>query len=229
MPSSLYNVYQKLFRLFFPRQYKQHRELLYWKGRKLRETTLVNDHYAYFYTTYFGLSTDFYAGKRILDIGCGPRGSLEWAGMAAERVGLDPLVGEYQKLGIERHHMTYVSAPAERIPFPDAYFDVACSFNSLDHVDDLPQVIGEIKRVVKPGGLFLLIVEANHPPMITEPVTFHWTDTNLFVDAFRVDVLHKFEIGDDIYQQITQNRVFDEANPADRSGVLAVKFVRKGT
>ena len=29
------------------------------------------------------------------DIGCGPRGSLEWATMAAERVGLDPPVNKY--------------------------------------------------------------------------------------------------------------------------------------
>jgi len=39
---------------------------------------------------YFGLSKDFYKGKKILDIGCGPRGSLEWADMTLERVGLDP-------------------------------------------------------------------------------------------------------------------------------------------
>jgi ubiquinone/menaquinone biosynthesis C-methylase UbiE len=227
LTSSLYSIYRRLYQHFFPRKYKQHRELLFWKGRKAHEKTLVNDHYAHFYTTHFGLSQNFYTGKRILDLGCGPRGSLEWAHNAAERVGLDPLVPAYRKLGIDRHQMTYVHAPAEKIPFPDAYFDVVCSFNSLDHVDDLMQTIAEIKRVVRPGGLFLLIVEANHPPLVTEPVTFCWDDTRLFEDAFRVERVRKYENGDDIYQQISQDRVFDDANPASRSGVLSALFVRR--
>lgn len=225
--NALYHVYQKLYAHFFPRQYKQHHELLYWQGRKLREQTLVNDHYAYFYTTYFGLTPDFYTGKSILDIGCGPRGSLEWASMAAERVGLDPLADRYRRLGTASHRMTYANAPAEQIPFAGGYFDVVCSFNSLDHVDDLIKTVAEIKRVVRPGGLFLLIVEANHPPMITEPVTFRWEDVGLFEDAFRVDRLRKYEIGDDIYQQLSHNRFYDDNNPTSRPGVLAVKFVRK--
>ena len=29
------------------------------------------------------------SGMRVLDVGCGPRGSLEWATMAARRVGID--------------------------------------------------------------------------------------------------------------------------------------------
>ena len=39
---------------------------------------------------YFNLDKSFYKNKRILDVGCGPRGSLEWDDMALERVGLDP-------------------------------------------------------------------------------------------------------------------------------------------
>jgi ubiquinone/menaquinone biosynthesis C-methylase UbiE len=35
------------------------------------------------------------------------------------------------------HGMTYVAARSEEIPFPEGYFDVVSSFNSLDHVDDL--------------------------------------------------------------------------------------------
>ena len=31
------------------------------------------------YTVVFGLTRDDFAGKAVLDVGCGPRGSLEWA------------------------------------------------------------------------------------------------------------------------------------------------------
>ena len=68
----------------------------------------------------FDLEPSFYEGKRILDIGCGPCGSLEWADMAAERVGLDPLVPQSMELGAKKHEMTYVAAPSEKIPFPMA-------------------------------------------------------------------------------------------------------------
>jgi 2-polyprenyl-3-methyl-5-hydroxy-6-metoxy-1,4-benzoquinol methylase len=79
------------------RRAKHWLELRYWRQRA---TTLTNnEHYAYFFTEHFGIDREFYAGKRILDIGCGPRGSLEWADEAAERVGADPLADEYLKLG----------------------------------------------------------------------------------------------------------------------------------
>lgn len=222
------SAFEVVYRRLSPRGFKQYRELVYWKYRKDLETNLVNDHYATHFTRCFDLDAQFYAGKRLLDIGCGPRGSLEWASMAAERVGLDPLVPAYLKLGAGSHHMQYVAAPAEEMPFPDGYFDVVSSFNSLDHVDDLLRAIAEIKRVVRPGGLFLLIIEANHPAMVTEPITFHWEDVAFFEDAFEIVDLRKYEIGEgDLYQQITKNQVYDESDPGDRIGVLAAKFKRK--
>jgi ubiquinone/menaquinone biosynthesis C-methylase UbiE len=138
-----------------------------------------------FYTDVFGLTTDDYAGKKILDIGCGPRGSLEWANMAEERVGLDPLADKYMKLGAANHKMTYVASPSEQIPFPDGHFDIVTSFNSLDHVDDLARTIHEIKRVAKPNGRFLLIVEIDHPPTPTEPLTLTKDILNSFAPEFR--------------------------------------------
>src|SRR3990170_4786073 len=97
---------------------KYYYELEYWQRRKLKEGDLSNEHYKYFYTKHFGLDEPFDKGKRILDIGCGPRGSLEWADMAAERVGIDPLAAEYRTLGMAAHKMTYSPAASEAIPFP---------------------------------------------------------------------------------------------------------------
>jgi hypothetical protein len=75
----------------FPVRHKERHEMEYWKSRVAAEGRLKNGHYLELYTSHFGLEPEFYRGKRILDIGCGPRGSLEWADMAAERIGLDPL------------------------------------------------------------------------------------------------------------------------------------------
>ena len=52
---------------------------------QIEEGTLKNSWYVDTFTRRVGIEKDFYHNKKILDIGCGPRGSLEWADMAAER------------------------------------------------------------------------------------------------------------------------------------------------
>ena len=94
--------------------------------------------------------------------------------MADERVGLDPLGDRYRELGADRHAMTYVAAEAEAIPFPDAHFDVVSTHNSLDHVDSVETVVGEIGRVTKQGGTWLLAVGTNAAPTSTEPHLIEW-------------------------------------------------------
>lgn len=152
-----------------PSRWKQHHELQYWKRTKAASGTLTNSHYEWFYTTHFRLGHDDFAGKVLVDIGCGPRGSLEWAGVAARRIGVDPLAAAYRALGADRHAMEYLEAGAERIPLATGLGDFVFSFNSLDHVDDVGLAIREIKRITRPAGRFLLIVEINHPPSPTEP------------------------------------------------------------
>ena len=89
-------------------------ELEYWSAQKESEGDLRNTWFEGFYASHFGLTRGDYTDKRVLDIGCGPRGSLEWATTAAERVGVDPLADDYLALGAADHAMTYVAAPAER-------------------------------------------------------------------------------------------------------------------
>ena len=204
------------------RRAKGQAELRFWEGRRAAEGTLANDHYEHFYTAHFGLERSFYDGKRVLDIGCGPRGSLEWAGGAAERVGLDPLVGAYRDLGIDGHQMTYVEAGSEAIPYPDGHFDVVTSFNSLDHVDDLDATIAEIGRVVRPGGLFLVITDVNHTPTITEPIAYSWDVLARFQPTLEVVEERRFEKDEaGVYQSVTAAVPYDEADPTPRYGVLS--------
>jgi ubiquinone/menaquinone biosynthesis C-methylase UbiE len=207
---------------------KAQSELNYWKARKAIENVLSNEHYEFFYTTHFGFDKTFFNNKKILDIGCGPRGSLEWAHNASKRVGLDPLAGSYRKLGIEQHKMEYVSAPAEHIPFPDGYFDVVTSFNSLDHVDNLEESINEIIRVVAPGGLFLLLTEVNHPPTAREPISYSWDIVEKFKPALKVaEEKHYERPVNGMYQGIQAGTPYDHSNKSNRYGILSAKFVKE--
>ena len=206
---------------------KREGELAYWSKRKDAEGELHNGWFERFYTDHFGLTRDDYSDKRVLDIGCGPRGSLEWATMARERIGVDPLADDYLQIGAADHAMTYVAAGAESIPFEDHRFDIVCSFNSLDHVDDLEATIAEMKRLAAVGGLLLVITDVHDRPTPQEPTCFDWNVVEMFAPEFAVQSLRCWEkLGGGAYQSSEQSVFFDHADARQRYGVLSARFVR---
>jgi len=215
---------------------KGHAELAFWESRLKQQNPLRNDHFEYFYTTHFGLNREFYRGMKILDIGCGPRGSLEWATDADLRIGLDPLADAYRKLGIDRHTMQYVASSAEEIPFPDESFDIVSSFNSLDHVDDLDAVITEISRVLRASGHFLLISDIHHHPTTLEPTAFSWDVVAKFQPSLQVVKERHFEYTvksedgfGDIYGSLRRGIPYDHTDPTERYGILSARFRKPGS
>lgn len=182
---------------------KELNELMFWRGRRRKEGALSNTHYEPFYTTTFGLDRAYYAGKRLADIGCGPRGSLEWASDAIERVGVDPLADRYLKMGADQHAMRYVKAGCEATPFEDDHFDVVTALNSLDHVEDVNAAVREIERITRPGGDILLVVEVNHKPTITEPhrLETHFCDRFARCETLETRVL-RIRADHDVYKSI---------------------------
>jgi len=206
-----------------PPRSKDAAELAYWRERAVQEGTLGHDHYERVFTDHFEVSAEFFAGKRVLDVGCGPRGSLEWAHSAAQRVGLDPLADRYRELGIERHAMHYVSAPAERIPLPDASFDIVATLNSLDHVDDVEAAVAEITRVAAPAATWLLTVEVGHAPTATEPHALHWDVIETFA-GWQVDWSARNGLRDDhdIYASIDEALAY-----VSGPGLLRARLLRR--
>ena len=212
-----------------PVQWKELNELVYWKEAKRSEGSLSHSHYEYMYTTYFGIELSFYEGKVILDLGCGPRGSLEWADVAKRRIGLDPLADRYMALGAREHKMEYMNAPSEHIPLGDGYCDVVTSFNSRDHVEDDEATLKEIKRVTKPGGLFLLLVEVNHPPTACEP---HNLRPAWLLDALKPEfqcelVTYSTRSESGIYNSVKTGAPLTEDNLTDINCYMSAKCLRR--
>jgi SAM-dependent methyltransferase len=94
------------------------------------------------------------AGERILDLGCGDgqlTERLAKLGALVTGVDADPRMVEAAKLrGIEAHQ-----AMAESLPFGDASFDAVFSNAALHWVRDQDAMMGEVKRVLRPGGRFV--------------------------------------------------------------------------
>jgi SAM-dependent methyltransferase len=179
------------------------------------------------FTDLFGLDAGFYRGKAVLDIGCGPRGSLEWAEETSRRVGLDPLADDYRALGTDAHAMEYVAAGSEAMPFAEAEFDIVTTVNSLDHVDDLERTAAEIKRVTRPGGHLVLAVEVGHDATWTEPQSLSWDVCDVFAPEFEVVSTGEWERDEGwMFDAALRRQRFDHADTSRRSGILTAVLRR---
>lgn len=65
-----------------------------------------------------------------------------------------------------------VEAPAEKLPFPDDRFDTVVGTLVLCTVPDPGAALGEVARVLKPGGRFLFLEHVRSP----EPGLARWQD-----------------------------------------------------
>ncbi|WP_135506569.1 bifunctional 2-polyprenyl-6-hydroxyphenol methylase/3-demethylubiquinol 3-O-methyltransferase UbiG [Roseovarius aestuariivivens] len=101
-----------------------------------------------------------WAGKSVLDLGCAGGFMAEAiAERGAEMTGIDPAAGAIDAARAhareEGHEIRYDTGVGEDLPYRDAAFDTVVCVDVLEHVSDLDQVLREVMRVLKPGGLFL--------------------------------------------------------------------------
>jgi SAM-dependent methyltransferase len=102
-------------------------------------------------------------GERVLDAGTGAgHTALAVAPRAASVVGIDVTAEmlEAARDLARRRAITNVSfqeADASCLPFPDASFDLVTNRQSAHHYADLEAAVRETRRVLRPGGTFVLV------------------------------------------------------------------------
>ena len=90
-------------------------------------------------------------GAVLVDVGCG--GGLtapHVAGKGYRHVGVD--IGGIAASVARDHGVLSVQGDAHHLPVGTATADVVVAGEILEHVTDLPTVVGEIVRVLRPGG-----------------------------------------------------------------------------
>lgn len=103
----------------------------------------------------FGIDYDFFTGKSVIEIGCGPNGIIFQIDNAKSRVGLEPL--DVNELTHDEWKKPIIrNGIGEEIPFNKASFDVVIIFNSLDHCINPTKVIEEAHRVLREDGDLLI-------------------------------------------------------------------------
>jgi SAM-dependent methyltransferase len=92
---------------------------------------------------------------RILDYGAGPgQQSLQLRQMGFDVEAVDIADSAY----VAQRVFPVQTYDGKVLPFPDGCFDAVVSSNVLEHVMDLPQVLRELNRVLKPDGLMVHVM-----------------------------------------------------------------------
>ena len=95
--------------------------------------------------------------QKMLEIGCGI-GTLvhELRRKGYSAVGTD-ISREAIAFGRTKYpDLTLDVQPAQKLEYPDHSFDIVMSFDVLEHIPEMDRHLEEVRRVLKPGGHYLL-------------------------------------------------------------------------
>jgi len=101
-------------------------------------------------------------GPRLLDIGCGTGFIIGLAAdLFAEVHGVDITQAMLDRVDLTQGNITLHRALAERTPFPDSGFDAVTAYSFIHHLGDYTEVLREVRRVLRPGGVFYVDLDPN--------------------------------------------------------------------
>ena len=100
--------------------------------------------------------------RRVLDVGTGEGQIARMAvKLGADVVGVDPTFAQIRVAHERGGGVRYARANATALPFPDSAFDAVVVCLVFEHIEQYREAIGEIARVLEPGGRFAFFL--NHP------------------------------------------------------------------
>src|SRR4030042_3435989 len=108
--------------------------------------------------------------QKILDVGCSEGSRLNQLNKKSQLFGLD-----YSKNAIKVGQKKYkniklISGDAEKMAFPDSYFDLVYTAYTIEHLTNPKKVIAEMIRVTKKGGSIAFIGPNFGSPLIPTPI-----------------------------------------------------------
>jgi len=120
-------------------------------------------------------------GRRVLDVGSG-EGQLARvvAHSGATVVGADPTWAQLRAARARAGGPVYLRAGAARLPFRSGAFDTVVACLVFEHIEEYQAAIGEVGRVLEPGGQFLFFL--NHPLLQTPGSG--WIDDHILEEQY---------------------------------------------
>jgi 2-polyprenyl-3-methyl-5-hydroxy-6-metoxy-1,4-benzoquinol methylase len=158
---------------------------LKWTGERL-VTEVANEDTIYHLHRY-AIPMDYITGKIVVDIASGEGYRSNLMALKAKHVyGID-ISEEAVLFAAEKYNTTtnlsFKVGSVEKIPLDDHMADVVVSFETLEHTDKHHEMMREVKRVLKPGGIVI----------ISSPDKANYSDRFNRVNSFHVKELYFIE------------------------------------
>ena len=125
----------------------------------------------------------------ILDVGCGGGININRMSKKAKMVyGVDfsiesvKLSREVNRQEISHGKVKVLEGNVANLPFDDETFDIVTAFETVYFWPDIEKCFGEVKRVLKPGGTFLIGMESNGSDNLIMKVSEKLIDMTVYND-----------------------------------------------
>ena len=123
------------------------------------------------------------AGKRTLEIGAGTGTHLPYE-PAGEYVALEASRELADQIP-RRDGLTVVVADCEkRLPWDDGSFDRVLAIHLLEHLYDLPRALDEVARVLRPDGVFTVVIPCEGGSLYS--LGRHFTTKRIFEKRYQM-------------------------------------------
>lgn len=109
----------------------------------------------------YEFAAQFAKGKNVLDVACGTGYGSELLAEAGaihvSGVDIAPEAVEHAREFYHHPNLAYHVADAIDLSiFAEHQFDLVVSFETIEHLSDIPRFLREVHRMLRPGGLFIV-------------------------------------------------------------------------
>lgn len=150
-------------------------------------------------------------GRMTVDIGCGEgRLMRHLKDVGHNIVGIDASPTMVAAARAADPSMDIRIADARTLPFADSSADIAIAFMSLQDIDAMPEAVGEIARILQPGGKFCLAIV--HPINSAGRFSSQTSDASFVIDG---DYLAPFTYSDTVERDGTTMTFHSQHRPLE--------------
>ncbi len=176
----------------------------------------------------YDVSNDFFAGKSVLDAGCGNTGYFQVAmkSLGASKVTcldlgtswMDELKQVMQEHCVPDHYVEYVEGSTTSLPFEDESFDFVASNGVIMHLEsqeDAAIALSELGRVAKRGGSVYVYTGIEQPGIIDKYIVPALRKAYEEDAEFRgfIDHIDNKKVAEELKTIFSAARNFDESIP----------------
>lgn len=119
----------------------------------------------------YQFAASYCQGKKVLDAATGVGYGADYLTQVADNVvgiDIDPVAINYGKSKYLSNNLQLQVADVTQTTFADSQFDVICSFETIEHLPNIPAYLQEMVRLLKPTGVYIVstpqVAKTNNHP-----------------------------------------------------------------